>query len=40
MNKIKLIIKDALNQSKLYFRANISYVNLYTFFKFIKLRAE
>jgi len=40
MNKIKLIIKDALNRSKLDLRANVSYVKLYTFLKFIKLRAE
>jgi len=32
--------KDALNRSKLDFRANVSFVNLYTFIKFIKLRAE
>jgi len=40
MNKIKLIIKDALNQSKLDLRANVSYVKLYIFLKFIKLRAK
>jgi len=39
MNKIKLII-NALNRSKLDLRANVSYVKLYTFLKFIKLRAE
>jgi len=27
-------IKNALNRSKLDFRANVSYVNLYTFIKF------
>jgi len=38
--KIQQIIKDALNQSKLDLRANVSFVNLYTFIKFTKLRAE
>jgi len=36
----KQIIKDALNRSKLDLRANVSYVKLYTFIKFTKLRAE
>jgi len=40
MNKIKFIIKDALNRSKLDLCVNVSYVKLYTFLKFIKLRAE
>jgi len=33
-------IKDALNRSKLDLRANVSYVNIYTFLKFTKLRVE
>jgi len=36
---LSLIIKLFL-QSKLDLRANVSYVNLYTFFKFTKLRVE
>jgi len=33
-------MKSALKRSKLDLRANVSYVNLYTFLKFNKLRAE
>jgi len=39
MNKLKLIIKDALNRLKLDLCANVPYVNLYTFLEFTKLRA-
>jgi len=38
--KTQQIIKDALNWSKLDLRANVFCVNLYTFIKFTKLRAE
>jgi len=38
--KTQQIINYALKRSKLDLRANVSYVNLYTFLKFNKLRAE
>jgi len=38
--KTQQIINNALKRSRLGFRANVSYVNLHTFLKFNKLRAE
>jgi len=38
--KTQQIITDALNRSKQDRRANLFFVNLYIFIKFIKLRAE
>jgi len=34
------IIKDVLNRSKLDLRVNVSFMNLYTFIKFTKLRVD